>query len=65
MVNVGKKEMEGIVAHFYTAGFMAPIGEHALEIGPEFPNPRLPRVFFAKFSVIINVPPVTLACPET
>ena len=63
MVNVSEKEMQGVVAHFYTPRLVVPIGEHTLKVGPELINSRLLRVFTAKLTVIFDVPPVTFAGP--
>lgn len=65
MVNVGEKEPQGVIPHFYTARLVVPVGEHTLKIGPEFFNSRVLRVFLAKVTVIYNVPPVTFTCPFT
>ena len=54
MVNVSEKEMQGVVAHFYTARLVVPIGEHTLKVGPELINSRLFRVFTAKLTVIFE-----------
>jgi hypothetical protein len=61
VVDVGKKKPQGVIAHFYTARLVVPVGEHTLKIGPEFFNSRAFRVFFAKVTVIHNVPPVTFS----
>ena len=61
MVNVREKETEGIVAHFYAARFVVPIGEHRLEITPQFFDARLFRAFADKTAIIIDVPPITCA----
>lgn len=61
MVNVREKETEGIVAHFYAARFVLPIGEHRLEITPQFFDARLFRAFADKTAIIIDVPPITCA----
>jgi hypothetical protein len=66
MINPGKKEFKGIIAHFYTAGLMLPIGKHGLKIAAKLFNAGLLRVFFwvsiplgKVMLVIIDVPPVT------
>jgi hypothetical protein len=61
MVYVCKEEPEGIVAHFYTARFVVPVGEHRLEITAQFFNTCLFRVFTNKTAIVINVPPITRA----
>jgi len=60
MVIVGEKEPQGIIAHFYTARLMIAVGKHRLKVSPQFFNTGMFRVFFAKVTVIDNVPPVTL-----
>jgi hypothetical protein len=54
-----------VFAPFYTARLVVPVGEHTLKIGPELFYSRMFRVFFAKVTVIGNVPPVTFTCPFT
>jgi hypothetical protein len=51
--------------HFTLPGLLVPVGEHTLKTGPEFFYSRVFRVFFAKVTVIGNVPPVTFTGPFT
>lgn len=61
VINICKEETQGIVAHFYAARFVVPVGEHRLEITPQLFNARLFRVFADKTPIVIDVPPITRA----
>jgi len=61
VVDVYKKEPQGKIPHFYTARFVVSVGEHTLEVCPEFFYSCIFLVFLAKVTVINNMPPVTLS----